>query len=236
MMARRGALGLLTGSIAALLSGCGLFGPKSYRFRMTVEVETPQGIKTESSVYEVSGRRNVALTSEETKGSVSLRGEALVVDLPGGPVFVTLKMPVAGRTLAGPATYALAPDTKRGGFEATMAGVSKLSGMFTNARAELPRSDWPLMVRFRDLGDPASAEEVNPETIGVKRIVLETTGDQVTTGIEKRLGWLGTINGSLTRRLSAADPTHPPLTARLHGRDFSTEIFDAQLRHRRKST
>ena len=181
MMARRGTLGLLAGSVTAVLGGCGLFGPKSYRFRMTVEVETPQGIKTGSSVYEVSGRRSVALTSEESKGSVSVRGEALVVDLPGGPLFVTLKMPVAGRTLAGPATRALAPDTKRGGFEALMAGVGKLGGIFASARAELPRQDWPLMVRFGNIADPTSVVEVDPEAAGVKRIVLETTGDEVTT-------------------------------------------------------
>jgi hypothetical protein len=193
MMARRGALGLVAGSIAALLGGCGLlFRSGSYRFRMTVEVETPEGVRTGSSVYEVSGRRSVALTSEESKGSVSVRGEALVVDLPGGPLFVTLKMPVAGQTLAGPATRALAPDTKRGDFDALMAAVGKLGGMFASARADLPRKDWPLMVRFRDIADPASVVEVDPEVAGVRRIIIETTSEDVTTGISERLAWLGT--------------------------------------------
>jgi hypothetical protein len=51
MMARRGALGLLAGTVAALLSGCGsFFRSGSYRFRMTVEVETPEGVRTGSSV------------------------------------------------------------------------------------------------------------------------------------------------------------------------------------------
>jgi len=190
MMARRGALGLLAGSIAGLLGGCGwLFKSGSYRFRMTVEVETPEGVRTGSSVYEAMASKSPALTSQEHEGSGGLRGEAVVVDLPGGPLFVTLKMPVAGETLDGAATLALAPDTRRGDVDAYVAAVDRLGGT-VGAKAELPRKDWPLMVRFGDLGDPASAQEVNPDAIGVKRIVLETTGDAVTTGIEKWLAWL----------------------------------------------
>lgn len=191
MMARRSVLGVIAGGLAATLSGCGLFGRNSYRFRMTVQVETPLGVKTGSSVYEVEGRRSMALTSEEHKGSISVRGEALVVDLPRGPLFVTLKMPQGRGMLAGAATRALAPETKRGDFDALMAAVGRLGRMFGSAQADLPRADWPLMVRFGDLTEPSTVEQVSPEVIGVQRVVLETTGDDVTTGIEKHLGWLG---------------------------------------------
>lgn len=68
--------------------------------------------------------------------------------------------------------------------------AGRISGSWSTRRGEVPRADWPLMVRFRDLGDPTSVERVDPAAIGVKRIVLETTSDEVTTGIEKRLGWL----------------------------------------------
>ena len=106
-----------------------------------------------------------------------------------------------------------------------MADGEKLgSTWFSEYRAELPRADWPLMVRFGDISDPKTVEQVDPDTIGVKRILLETTRDDVTTGIEKRLGWLPTVNGSLTRRLASPDPANPPFSARVHGRDFSTEI------------
>lgn len=47
------------------------------------------------------------------------------------------------------------------------------------------------MVRFRDINDPRTVEMVEPEAVGVKRILLEATQDPVTTGIEKRLGWMG---------------------------------------------
>ena len=190
MMARRGVMGVLAG--AAVLGGCGILGDeKSYRFRMTIEVETPQGLKTGSGVYEISARKLIALTSEEHEGSAGARGEATVVDLAGGPLFVLLKNNDAGQPLHARVTAALAPGAPLNPIASYVATVGDLGGMFASAKAELPREDWPLMVRFRDIDDPKSVEKVDPEAIGVKRIVVETTGDEVTTGIEKRLGWLG---------------------------------------------
>ena len=69
-------------SLAALmLSACGDDTP-TYRYRMTVEVETPEGLKTGSSVIEVS----TDVASEytiPTPGKVTnrVRGEAAAVDL-----------------------------------------------------------------------------------------------------------------------------------------------------------
>lgn len=46
-MTRRGLIGVLTGLVSAsALAGCGFFGGSSYNFKMTVEVETPEGVKT----------------------------------------------------------------------------------------------------------------------------------------------------------------------------------------------
>ncbi|NMW31963.1 hypothetical protein HKD42_07815, partial [Altererythrobacter sp. RZ02] len=77
-------------SIGAMtLSGCGL-GPDptpDYRYRLTVEVETPEGLKSGSSVIEV--QTNIAGEySIPTPGRVSqrLRGEAVTVDLEDGQV------------------------------------------------------------------------------------------------------------------------------------------------------
>jgi hypothetical protein len=71
MMARRGVIGLLAGGVAALMSGCGFSGKPSYRVKVTVEVNTPQGVKTGSSVMEIYAQKNVALTSEEGSGFTS---------------------------------------------------------------------------------------------------------------------------------------------------------------------
>ena len=216
MMARRGVMGVLAGAAAAVLGGCGVLGgEKSYRFRMTVEVETPLGLRTGSGVYEVSARKLIALTSEEAEGSAGARGEATVVDLAGGPIFVLLKNDDAGQPLHARVTAALAPEARIRNVEDYVATVGKLGGWFGGAKAELPRADWPLMVRFRDIDDPKSVEKVDPEAIGVKRIMVETTSDDVATGIEKRLGWLGDRG-----RIVSGPTTNPTLTETLYHEAF----------------
>lgn len=206
---------------------CGLLGgSRSYRFRMTVEVETPQGLKTGSSVMEITSYKTMKLTSEEHAGGGDFRGEAVVVDLPGGPLFALLKNDGTGQPLDVNVTPALAPHATFRTVDDYVATVGELGGMFGSATAELPRANWPLLVRFRDINDPKSVEKVSPEAAGVKRIVVETTSDAVTTGIEKRLGWLAEY---LDRHLdgtsaSIEDLTSVNLSAHMSSRSYSTEI------------
>ena len=193
MIARRGVMGLFAGAASAMLAGCGLLGgEKSYRFRMTVEVATPQGLKSGEGVLEVEIHKIFPVPGISSTNSGGIHGQAVVIDLPDGPVFALLKKSGAGQGLDVQVTQALAPDAlfkKDGDYVAT---VARLGGWFAHAKAELPRADWPLMVRFRDLNDPKSVEEFEPDAVGVKRIWVETTSDAVTTGIEKRLEWIGT--------------------------------------------
>ena len=224
MIKRRGALGLMGGMATFVLSGCGMFGGSStYRFRMTVEVDTPQGLKTGSSVYEVwATTNNTRLLPEEHARDWRVKGEAVAVDLGGRQfVFALLKTGAIQGDLAGLSMTALDPAFHNDIVEsaARIAG-----GDGTRARADVARKDWPMLVRFGDINDPKSVEAVDPDRIGVKRIWVETTKDDVTTGIEKRLGWLPNQQGSFVRRLSVPDPTNPPIAAILNKRDFSTEI------------
>ncbi|NMW32944.1 hypothetical protein HKD42_12810, partial [Altererythrobacter sp. RZ02] len=92
-MNRRNFLSRVALGAAFVLSGCGL-GPDptpDYRYRLTVEVETPEGLKSGSSVIEV--QTNIAGEySIPTPGRVSqrLRGEAVTVDLDDGQVLFAL--------------------------------------------------------------------------------------------------------------------------------------------------
>jgi hypothetical protein len=227
MMARRGALGLFASGLSALLVGCGLIGgTKSYRFRMTVEVESPAGLKSGSSVMEITSYKAVALTAQEHAGGGGLRGEAVVVDLPGGPIFVLLQNDGHGQPLGVRVTSALTPDAKFNSVDDYVATVGHLGGLFASAKAELPRKDWPLMVRFRDIQDPKSVESVNPEATGVKRIVVETTGDDVTVGVGKWLSWFDRYADRHFDGTSASseDMTASDLSAHMTSRSFSTEI------------
>jgi hypothetical protein len=193
MMARRAfarsVLGVIAGAASAVVSGCGkMGGSKRYRFKMTVEVETPQGLKRGSGVYEVSAGKLVALTSEEAERAAGARGEALVVDLVDGPVFVLMKPPEGSKhdNLAQLSMAVLDPAYQNDWVES----AGRIAGSWSTLKGEAKREDWPMMVRFRELNDPKSVEKVDPDSIGVTRIVLETTGDDVTVGIEKRIPWL----------------------------------------------
>lgn len=225
-MARRSVLGLVAGGISALLGGCGLLGGNSYRFKMTVEVETPQGLRTGSSVYEVIAHNLTALTSEEAERSAGVRGEALMVDLPDGPIFVLLKTPDHSpyKNLAQLSMAALDEEYQNDWVES----VRRIARSWSTLRGEVAYNDWPIIVRFRDIKDPTTVERVKPDTIGIKRIVIETTTDVITTGIDKRLGWISRIDGSLTRRLLSPDPTNPPFSAQITTQNFSTEISRAK--------
>lgn len=234
-MKRRGVLQMLVGSAfmtpaSLLLSGCEMI-PASYRFRMTVEVKTPQGLRTGSGVMEVTAYKMLKLTSEEHSGSGSFRGQAVVVDLPDSPLFVLLKMNAGGSGLSQAATLALRPDANTGHVEDYVKAVRAL-GATLGLKADLPCKgvlegdesavcgNWPQMVRLRDINDPLSIEQVDPETVGVKRIWLETTRDPVTDGIEKKLVWLKGLNGGYLNGAATARNAGLGLAAG----DFSTEI------------
>ncbi len=209
MMARRWVLGLLAGATSALaVAGCGLFtSTASFRYRMRI-----QGSYTGTAVYEILAEKVIGprLPDEKPGGSI-IKGEALVMETSTGPVFLLLEAPGSGRDVKGAIVRALTPDIPWDGQPSFWKAVNRLSGSGDGeVKAELPRDDWPMMVRFRDINDPKSVERVKPEAIGVKRITLETTSDDVTVGIEKRLRWLGdrgnivsgsTINPNLTETI-----------------------------------
>ncbi len=192
MITRRAAVGVLAIGASALVTGCGLLDrSSSYRFRMTVEAETPQGPRSGSGVLQVNAMKSVALTAHEHAGGVGLQGEAVVLDLPEGPVFVLLQ-PVKPSSTLLPVriTKALDPNAVPSDAGAFLSSVQRLGREPGQAKAVLQQADWPLMARFRDISDPRTVEKVDAEALGVKWIRLETTDDRLTTGIEKIIGWL----------------------------------------------
>jgi hypothetical protein len=210
-MTRRGVMGLFAGVTLTTLAGCSFTGQQSYRFKMTIEVETPQGIKAGSSVMEIVAYKESFVIGDRGGGHSGLGGEAVVVDLPDGPIFALLTIRDGGPNLHSEVTKALAPETSSGNFDDYLAAVRKLGGWFGGAKADLPRESWPMMVRFANLNDPKTVQMVEPEAVGVKRVWVETTSDAVTNGIEKRLGWLPTHHGVLVSDPNSQelDRTHP---------------------------
>lgn len=195
-LTRRSAIALLGGAMA-LLGGCGR-SASSFRYRMTVEGQNPG-----TAVYEVLAEKVVGpRLSEEKPGGSVIRGEALVIETSSGPVFALLESTGGSDALRVAVVKALAPDAPLQPVESYFDTIRALDAVRDgDAKGDLPRADWPTMIRFRDINDPESMEQVDPVSIGITRISVETTRDPITTGIEKRLRWLNAVEASASTSL-----------------------------------
>ncbi len=200
-MTRRGVLGLAVVALAAAaLSACGSMFPARYRYRMTVEVMTPHGLRTGSAVYEIEAYANARLLPEERAGGGAFRGQAVVVDLPDGPLFVLMRRPGGDDSLPGLVTQTLLPDKNIKNVEDYVAAVRRLGAAWSDLRADLPRQDWPRMIRFGDPSDPRTLYDTSPDQIGVSRIIIETTKDKISDGIEHIIPWIDHLDKYLSDR------------------------------------
>ncbi|WP_427964340.1 hypothetical protein [Altererythrobacter sp.] len=203
----------------------------TYRFRMTVEVNTPEGLATGSSVYEVQAERTTTFMTGNDRHWGS-RGEAVAVDLPGGrTLFALLKTSAHFGDMAGLSMNSLHPGFPGTGYD--VVGVAKeLSKGMHKGPAEVAPADYPMLVTFGDLGDPTSVALVDPddlaasfdEGVSLKRITVQITRDPVTTGIEQRLGWLPAHIGSLVRRPNNVPIGNMPIEQRLNRTDFRSGV------------
>jgi hypothetical protein len=207
-LARRGVIGLLTAAAGVLLlGGCGLVNSNyTYRYRITVEVDTLEGLKTGFAVHEaIVGKSNVDLGELSAKRGMRTRGEAVAVDLPGGQTLFAL-MPNSRLTQS-----VLDPEWKNDWVESAMRITSG-----NTPKGPLPmtpgkpgpvglETGYPMLVAFTDISDPASVMLVDPADLAasfgagvrLKRITVQITDDPVTSRIVKRLEWLKSHRGSL---------------------------------------
>ena len=188
---RRGWLVALCIVAVAGLSGCGK--QWSWNEKITVEVETPDGVVSGSSVlHRTLTHQDSKLAPPEARGaSLSVSGEAVVLEIaPGRYLFALLK------DLPNPFIVFFpgeAPVEVADRFETLREG------------REVPRDLYPLLVTFTDIDDPASVLKVDPDNlaasfgpgVALKRITLEITDENVTKGkVETVLGWLDDYYGS----------------------------------------
>lgn len=131
-----------------LLSACDS-GSATYHYKLTVEVQTPEGLRTGSSIIEV---RTSPSGSLQPGGIVSkVRGEAVAVDLgPRGTLFALLSSRTDPENATRLAQAALQPDQfGRGGNAETWIERRRALRNVTG-RADVPFPYYPMLVRFRD--------------------------------------------------------------------------------------
>lgn len=198
---------ILSGLIGLTLISCGNASDTTpdYRYRLTVELDTPDGLKTGSSVIEVT--TNVAgKFSIPSPGRVShkIRGEAVEVDLGSGRKLFALLLSDNDVDWASRVMFMLAPsapNSAKSSFQSRFDNMIALEGAIPLPRMWPPkahlreRSAYPMLVTFGDIADPTSVMVVDPDELNVtfgddvslKRITVEITSDPVTKKIEKTL-------------------------------------------------
>jgi hypothetical protein len=205
-----------------------------YRFRITVNVETPQGLKTGLSVLEVRHRSYPAWTTlDNNTGETTLTGEAVFVDLgsnPDGRPLNVVALLARGQRVEDVDFYlvpgvAFAPHGKHFG---TPREVSELP---VGTRAELQGNLIPTLVSFSNPSDPNTARVVSPDDFRsvfgpgfslhsaeieiVPRGTWPLTffgigGTQVIRGIERSLPFLATHREKLERLIDDMPPRFQP--------------------------
>jgi hypothetical protein len=203
---RLGALALL----AFCLAGCGK--SESYRYKLTVEVNTPEGVKRTSNVVEVQ----FSSVSVPARGVMhELNGEALYLDLGGGrrPLIVSIVNrlhPRYGNDVrwsrdGGPSESLLSEL-----YGAQLKGddlLEKISSLSAKRGShEIRPDDLPDLLTFGDVNVPSSVMEVDrhnlPASLGQNvswaKVTLEVTDEPVTKGVVKaKLPWLAAYYGKM---------------------------------------
>lgn len=203
--------------IVAAIALCSLAWSTAYpsgtwRYKITVNVDTPEGVKSGSVVRGVYATQQSKIAN--VAATASSYGEAVVVDLgERGVLFGILRQDdgyhVVFKAFPGP-----------GGL--TKEGIEYYSKL--KAKTVLKPDNYPMFVRFKKLDDPKSVmavlqnhdavtekvygpesvetfEEAFGEGVSLKEITLEMTDEPATKGIvEKHLTWLKEKRGLLDGR------------------------------------
>lgn len=190
----RGVLGLLVGAFSMLtLGGCSA-KVSTLRYQLTVEVDTPDGLKTGSSVLEDAFNPG---NSYEFSASRQTYGEAPTVDLGGGRyIFALLSGPTEKRSMQNMISQMFEyPEYP------SPANSIKLVDRFAEANDSKPLivikpEDYPGLVTFDNVNDPKSVREVDPGRVRKMTVQVVDEDELLTQGIEKRFKWA--VDGDIT--------------------------------------
>lgn len=162
-----------------------VFSPTAeWHSKQTMVVETPLGEVTASVVREKNLREDIVFGGTDS----SQRGEALAIEVaPGRYLFAVIE------------SYKPSDVRMFGSSNSRIQDARKLRWMKGEPK-EIPPEQYPMMVTFGDLNEPASVVEVEPFNLPasfgagyrIKSYTLEITDEAVTEGrIKALLPWIG---------------------------------------------
>ena len=187
-----------------------------HKYRLTVEVETPEGRKSASGVVAVHPDRSYI-----RRGQTRTLGDAVFVDLGNGKNLVALLAHIDKTVVLDDINYvALRAYTAAQGKRVSFNEMSRLTGIVPVKDALIP-----VLVSFADPASPGTAQQVAPDdaegVLGkgyrLQGLTAEVVpngywpldfggalGEPVTRGIEAKLPWLTGADNSAATALRAA--------------------------------
>jgi hypothetical protein len=187
---------LLLSLLLLALTGCERY---SWRQKIIVTVDTPAGEVSGSSVSAVSWRKHW-IPTDGRGWSDDMTGEAVVVEVtPGRYLFALLLGPGTTEYMSLVAASSIAGQELRFVNGALFDEVRDKRDRAAEVIA-VPAYQYPMLVTFADITDPASVALVDPANLAasfgpgvrLKSVTLEVTDEAVTEGVvERLLGWLG---------------------------------------------
>lgn len=234
-------IGLISSLGALFLGSCG-GDPNSaeVRWRMTVEVETPDGTRTGSSVWSWELSRPTLALASPYEGQ--FRGEAVAVELPNGSVLFALvrdQEQVPERQFR-----KLRSSRDKEDRIADLRDIADHVGATKRLACAAPETgnnsydyDFPILVTFTNPGDPLSVVEVDyhnanavlGEGCGVHSITASITEDEVTNQIDTWLPlqvfrrWGAISKAERSKGSVLNNPYFDTLAGKLSRNDFTTE-------------
>jgi hypothetical protein len=187
-----------------------------HKYRLTVEVETPQGSKSASSVLAIHPDRGYS-----RGGHTRTVGDAVFVDLGGGKNLVALLAHIDGKLDFDGINYlALRAYTAAGGKRVSFNEMNRQTGT-----APVKGALIPVLLSFADPANPGTARPVSPEDVAavlgngyrLGEVTVEVVpngfwpldfggalGEPVTRGITAKLPWLNGPDNPAAMALRAA--------------------------------
>jgi hypothetical protein len=186
-----------------------------HKYRLTVEVKTPQGVKSASGIMAVHPDR-----SYSRGGRTRTKGDAVFVDLGGAKNLVALLAHVDKTVDLDGMNYVALRAYNAAGRKVSFNEMSRMTGAVPVQGALIP-----ILVTFADPADPRTARAVPPDQVeaalgrgfhlhGISAEVVPNglwpldfggfLGEPVTRGIETRLPWLSAANDAAGKALQAA--------------------------------
>jgi len=186
-----------------------------HKYRVTVEVDTPEGVKAGSGVVSVHPDRGYS-----RQGHTGIRGDAVLVDLGGRKNLVALLAHIDPAIDFDGMNYLALRAYNAAGRKVSFNEMSRMTGVVPVTGALIP-----VLVTFTDLSDPATMRTTSPDNLeaalgrgfrlhGISAEVVPNgfwpldfgglLGEPVTRGIESKLPWLSGGDGPAATAVKTA--------------------------------